>query len=63
MPRIQENAADFVFCQLKEKTIASYKTLVAEIEVRFGTLENKKVYKTEFNNKRQERGGSLKEYL
>lgn len=62
LPRIQGNAADFVFGQLKEETKASYENLVAEIESRFGTLENKRVYKTQFNNKRQGRGESLEEY-
>lgn len=62
LPRIQGNAADFVFGQLKEETMASYENLVAEIESRFGTLENKRVYKTQFNNKRQGRSESLEEY-
>lgn len=35
---------------------------MAEIESRFGTLENKRVYKTQFNNKRQGRNESLEEY-
>ena len=62
LPRIQGNAADFVFGQLKEEAITSYETLVVEMESRFGTLENKRVYKTQFNNKRQEKGESLEEY-
>lgn len=62
LPRIQGNAADFVFGQLKEETMASYENLVAEIGSRFGTLENKRVYKTQFNNKRQGRNESLEEY-
>lgn len=62
LPRIHGNAADFVFGQLKEETVTSYETLVAEIESRFGTLENKRVYKTQFNNKRQGKGESLEEY-
>lgn len=61
LPRIQGNAADFVFGQLKEETMASYETLVAETESRFGTLENKRVYKTQFNNKRRGRNESLEE--
>lgn len=62
LPRIQGIAADIVFGQLKEETMASYENLVAEIESRFGTLENKRVYKTQFNNKRQGRNESLEEY-
>lgn len=42
--------------------MASYENLVAEIGSRFGTLENKRVYKTQFNNKRQGRNESLEEY-
>lgn len=42
--------------------MASYENLVAEIASRFGTLENKRVYKTQFNNKRQGRNESLEEY-
>ncbi|XP_062574023.1 uncharacterized protein LOC134235877 [Saccostrea cucullata] len=62
LPRIQGIAADFVFGQLKKETIGNYETLVAEIESRFGTLENKRVYKTQFNNKRQGKDESLEEY-
>lgn len=61
LPRIQGNAADFVFGQLKEETMASYETLVAETESIFANLENKRVYKTQFNNKRQGRNESLEE--
>ena len=60
--RIQGNAADYVFGQLKDGTIASYDSLIAEIESRFGTLENTRVYKTQFNNKKQPKGESIEEY-
>ena len=62
MPRVQGNTADFVFGQLKEETMSSNEKLTAEIESRYGILENKRVYKTQFNNKRQGRGESLVEY-
>ena len=62
LPRIQGNAADFVFGQLKESTIASYEGVVAEIESRFGITENKRIYKMQFNNKRQGKGEGLEEY-
>lgn len=32
--------------------MVSYENLVVEIEFRFGILENKRVYKIQFNNKR-----------
>ena len=57
LPRIQGNAADYVF-----GTIASYDNLIAEIESRFGTLENTRVYKTQFNNKKQAKDESIEEY-
>jgi hypothetical protein len=51
-----------VFGQLKESTIASYESIVAKIESRFGITENKRIYKTQFNNKKQGKGEGLEEY-
>jgi hypothetical protein len=51
-----------VFGQLKESTIASYESIVAEIESRFGITENKRIYQMQFNNKRQGKGEGLEEY-
>ena len=62
LPRIQGNAADFVFDQLPERTLNSYAKLITELRNRYGTLESKKSYRVLFNRRNQKTAETTETY-
>ena len=54
LPRLQENADEFVFGQLKSKMGGQYKGLIAELENRFRVVETEKTYRVQFSNRKPE---------
>lgn len=53
LPRLQGEAADFVFDQLPSKILRSYKSLTRELSNRFGVIETSRTYKLQFSRRKQ----------
>ncbi|CAG2199695.1 unnamed protein product [Mytilus edulis] len=62
LTRLQGEAGDFVFDQLKSKTLKNYSKLVTELKNRFGVFENKRAYKIQFNRRTQKSNEDTADY-
>ena len=62
LPRLQGDAGEFVFGQLKSKMRGQYKGLIAELENRFRVVETEKTYRVQFSNRSQKPGETVECY-
>ncbi|CAC5361723.1 unnamed protein product [Mytilus coruscus] len=62
LTRLQEEAGDFVFDQLNNKTLKNYSKLATELKNRFGVFENKRTYKVQFNRHTQKPNEDTADY-
>lgn len=62
LPHLQGAAGDFVFDQLPQKTLSSYRKITKEMQNRFGVFETKKNYKVLFNRRNQKQGETSETY-
>lgn len=62
LPRLQGQAAEFVYGQLDERTRNSYSRLINELNARFRIVETRRTYGVQFSNRQQKSGESVEEY-
>ncbi|CAC5401669.1 unnamed protein product [Mytilus coruscus] len=62
LPHLQGAAGDFVFDQLPQKTLSSYRKITKEMQNRFGVFETKKNYKVLFNRRNRKPGETTETY-
>lgn len=58
----QAVAVEFVFSQLKPTVLSSYEQLIKEMKGRFDVIENVRVYKSHFSNRKQSKEKGTEEY-
>ena len=62
LPRLEEQAAQFVFSQLRPDIINSYRDLTDELSSRFQPIETPRSYASKFARRMQRNGEMLEEY-
>ena len=62
LPKLQGQAGEFVYGQLKQKVRNNYKALVKELKNRFCKIETKKTYQARFSNFDQKANVSVEDY-
>jgi len=62
LPRIEGPAAQFVFSQLRQDTLNSYKDLTYELRCRFQPIETARSFASKFSRRSQRQGEKLEDY-
>lgn len=62
LPRLHDDAADFVFGQLSKDTRSSYKKLTKELTNRFRAVETRRTYLAKFNKRVQKPGERVEDF-
>jgi hypothetical protein len=62
LPKLQGEAGEFVFDQLKHKTRSNYRKLINELDSRYRIVETKKSLKAKFSNRKQKANESVEMY-
>ena len=62
LPKIEGPAAQFVFSQLRQDTLNSYKDLTYELRCRFQPIETARSFASKFSRRSQRQGEKLEDY-
>ena len=62
LPKFRETAADFVFGQLTYAERSDYQTLLSQLELRFKTIETPRMFRIQFENRKQRVGESVHDF-
>jgi hypothetical protein len=62
LPKLHENAGEFVYGKLSRSQRSSYGTLIQELEYRFRKVEMTPTYGSRFSNRSQRPGESVEDY-
>ena len=62
LPRLQDEAGDFVFDQLPSRTLQKYPELIKELGNRFGSIEMTRTFKLQFSRRKQLAGETPEQF-
>ena len=62
LPRMEDQAAQFIFAQLHPRTLSNYRELIAELDSRFRVIETSRSFAAKFSRRSQRTGETAEEY-